>query len=65
MDNKKQFERTKVDPTEKIIVEQNDEILLEQQLRQLTKEELLRKLNFEETNPDVIRIIKKVLKTKA
>lgn len=65
MDTKKQFERTKVEPTEKIIVEQNDEVLLEQQYRQLSKEELLRKLNFEETDPTRIAIIKKVLKTKA
>ena len=64
MDTKK-FERTKVDPTEKIVIEQTDEATLEQELRQQTKDELLRRLNFEETDPDVIKLIKKVLKTKA
>lgn len=56
-------EKIKVDPTEKIIIEDNDSV--EQQLRELSKEELLHRLNFEESNPDTIKLIKKILKTKA
>lgn len=57
------IEKVKVQPTEKIEIEQNDN--LEQELRELTKEELLHRLNFEETNPETIKLIKKILKTKA
>lgn len=57
------IEKIKVQPTEKIVVEQNDNF--EDEMRQLTKEELLHKLSYEETDPERIRIIKKVLKTKA
>ncbi len=65
MENKKEFERTKVDPTENIVIQQNDDVELEQEFRQMTKDELLHKLNFEETDPHVIEIIKRVLRTKS
>lgn len=58
-----EIEKVKVQPTEKIVVEQNDD--LEQRLREMTKDELLHRLNFEETDPEVIKLIKKILKTKA
>ncbi|MCQ3915234.1 MAG: hypothetical protein MJ195_00240 [Mycoplasmoidaceae bacterium] len=58
-----EIEKIKVQPTEKIEVEQDDNY--EQTLRELTKEELLHKLNYEETDPEKIKLIKKILKTKA
>lgn len=58
-----EIEKIKVQPTEKIEVEEDDNY--EQTLRELTKEELLHKLNYEETDPEKIKLIKKVLKTKA
>ncbi|MCQ2957252.1 MAG: hypothetical protein MJ233_05565 [Mycoplasmoidaceae bacterium] len=58
-----EIEKVKVQPTEKIEVSQNDD--LEQELRELTKEELLHRMNYEETDPEVIKLIKKILKTKA
>lgn len=57
------IEKIKVQPTEKIEIQDIDD--LEQELREMTKEELLHRLNFEETNPEVIKLIKKILKTKA
>ena len=57
------IEKVKVQPTEKIEVEQNDDF--EQELRELSRDELLHKLNYEETDPERIAIIKKVLRTKA
>lgn len=59
----KEIEKVKVDPTEKIEVDEIDDY--EQELRELTREELLHKLNYEETNPEKIAIIKKILRTKA
>jgi len=53
----------KVTPTEVIIIDDITET--EEELRQLSKEELLHRLNFEETNPETIKLIKKVLKDKA
>ena len=53
----------KVDPTEKIIID--DDSSIESELRELTKDELLHRLNYEETNPKVIKLIKQILKTKA
>lgn len=58
-----EIEKIKVQPTEKIDVKSYDNI--EQELRQLTKEELLHRLTYDETDPDVIKMIKKILKTKA
>lgn len=58
-----EIEKVKVQPTEKIEVEQNDDF--EQELRELSRDELLHKLNYEETDPERIAIIKKVLRTKA
>lgn len=57
------IEKIKVQPTEKIIIEDND--AFEDELREMTKEELLHKLTYEETDPERIKIIKKVLRTKA
>lgn len=57
------IEKIKVQPTEKIEVSHNNN--LESELRQLTKEELLHRMNYEETDPEVIKLIKKILKTKA
>lgn len=57
------IEKIKVQPTEKIEVVQDNN--LEQELRQMTKEELLHRLNYVETDPDNIKLIKKILKTKA
>ena len=57
------IEKIKVQPTEKIEIQDNDD--LEQELREMTKEELLHRLNFEETDPEVIKLIKKILRTKA
>lgn len=56
------IEKVKVDPTEVINVHQNNDI--EQELREMTKDELLHRLNYEETNLEIIKLIKKVLKTK-
>ncbi|XQP55988.1 MAG: hypothetical protein ACOQNY_01150 [Mycoplasmoidaceae bacterium] len=58
-----EIEKVKVEPTEKIDIDQDDD--LEQTLREMTREELLHRLNYEETNPDTIALIKKILKTKA
>lgn len=58
------IEKVKVQPTEKIELEEESSDL-EQTLREMTKEELLHRLKFEETNPDTIKLIKKILKTKA
>ncbi len=58
-----EIEKIKVQPTEKIDVKSYDNI--EQELRQLTKDELLHRLTYDETDPDVIKLIKKILKTKA
>lgn len=57
------IEKVKVQPTEEIKVEQNND--LEQELRELTKEELLHRMTYDETDPEVIKLIKKILKTKA
>lgn len=57
------IEKIKVELTEKINVDQDEN--LEQELRELTKEELIHRLNYEETDPEVIALIKKILKTKA
>lgn len=58
-----EIEKVKVEPTEKIDIDQDDD--LEQTLREMTREELLHRLNYEETNPNTIALIKKILKTKA
>lgn len=58
------IEKIKVQPTEKIDVHQDNDNL-EDELRELTKDELLHRLNYEETDPEVIKLIKKILKTKA
>lgn len=57
------IEKIKVQPTEKIEVSQDDN--LEQELRELTKEELLYRLNYLAEDPQEIALIKKILKTKA
>lgn len=57
-----EIEKIKVQPTEEIVIDKNDHF--EDDMRELTREELLHKLNYEETDPERIRIIKKVLKTK-
>lgn len=57
-----EVEKIKAQPTEKIVV---DQVNSEQEYRQMTKEELLHLLNYVETNPENIKLIKKVLKTKA
>lgn len=59
----KKIEKTDIDPTLKIIIpNQKDDI--ENELRELTKEALLQRLNFEETDPKVIKLIKKIIKEK-
>jgi len=55
-------EKIKVDPTEMIIID--DDSSIEQELREMSRDELLHRLNFEESNPDTIKLIKKILKDK-
>ncbi|MCQ2748103.1 MAG: hypothetical protein MJ223_02485 [Mycoplasmoidaceae bacterium] len=57
------IEKLKAEATEKITVNNNE--TYEDEIRGYTKEELLHMLNYDETDPERIRIIKKVLKTKA
>ena len=52
----------KVTATEKIIIDESDS--LETELREMTKEELLHRLNYEESDPKTIKLIKKILKDK-
>jgi len=54
-------EKIKVDATEMIIIEDD---MAEDELRELSREELLHRLNFDETNPETIKLIKKILKEK-
>jgi len=54
-------EKIKVDLTEKIIIQDD---MAEQELREMSREELLHRLNFDETNPETIKLIKKILKDK-
>ena len=56
------IEKIKVQPTEKIEIKQNDNF--EDEMRELSREELLHRLSYDETDPERIRIIKKVLKSK-
>ena len=51
----------KVEDTQVIVINDND---IEADLRELTKDELLHKLNYEVTDPDTIKLIKKILKDK-
>ncbi len=55
-------EKIKVDPTEKIIINDNESI--EQQYVHMSREELYHLLNYVETDPERIKIIKRILKTK-
>lgn len=57
-----EIEKIKVTPTDKIEVNQND--TFEDEMRELTREELLYRLANVETDPENIKIIKKVLKSK-
>ena len=57
------IEKLKAEPTEKIVI--NDNETYEDEIRGYTKEELLHMLNYDETDPERIKIIKKVSKTKA
>jgi len=59
----KNIKKTKVDTTQAIVVPQ-EEGNIEQQLREMTKEALIRRLNFEETDPKIIKLIKKIIKEK-
>jgi len=59
----KNIKKTKVDATQAIVVPQ-EEGNIEQQLREMTKEALIRRLNFEETDPKIIKLIKKIIKEK-
>jgi len=60
---KKSIERTKIDATQKIIIEPSKDNI-EQELREMTREALLQRLNFEETDPKVIKLIKQIIKEK-
>ena len=55
-------EKIKVDPTEKIIINDNESI--EEQYAHMSKEELYHLLNYVETDHERIKLIKKILKTK-
>lgn len=57
------IEKLKVQPTERIDIDTTNDI--EDELRQLSKEELLYRLNYVETDPTIIKLIKKIIKTKA
>jgi len=59
----KELKRTEINPTEKIIVPEEKDTL-EQELRSMTKEQLIDRLNYEETDPKVIKLIKKIIKEK-
>lgn len=56
-------EKILVTDTEKIILD-DDSDSFESEMRELSREELLYKLNYEESDPEKIKIIKKVLKDK-
>jgi len=59
----KKLNKTVVDPTVVITVpHEADDI--EQQLREMTIEALIKRLNFEETDPKVCKLIKKIIKEK-
>lgn len=58
-----EIEKIKCQPTEEIVV--NEDYDLEAELRELTKDELLHRLNYEASDPEEIKLIKKILKTKA
>lgn len=56
------FARIKIDKTQQIIFATDSNI--EQELSQLSRKDLEYRLNFEETDPQVIKLITKFLKTK-
>lgn len=60
----KTCEKIKIDATEKIIVH-DDLDTIEQELRELSKEELVYRLKYEEEDPEIIKLIKKIIKDKA
>jgi len=59
----KKLNRTEIDATEVITIPQEEDNI-EQQLREMTVEALIRRLNFEETDPKVVKLIKKIIKEK-
>lgn len=60
----KEMSRIKVDPTQVIDVEEDSEAAIEAELREMDKQALLQRLNFEESDPKIIKLIKKILKEK-
>ena len=59
------FERIKVDKTQNIVFETNKDLEdIEKELRSLTKKELIYRLNFEESDPKIIKLIKEIIKEK-
>ena len=64
--NKQDVERIKLEPTSQILSNTPTTNLdqLEQEFRQMSKEELLYRLNYEENDHNVIKLIKKIIKEK-
>ena len=65
--NNQDIERIKLTPTSQITnddLKVEDIAKIEQELRQMTKEELLYRLNYEENDHKIIKLIKKIIKEK-
>lgn len=65
--NNQDIERIKLTPTTQITTEDlkvEDIAKIEQELRQMTIDELLYRLNYEENDPKVMKLIKKIIKEK-
>jgi len=60
------FERIKVDKTQQVVFESDSKDIkdIEKELRELDKKELIYRLNFEESDPKIIKLIKEILKSK-
>lgn len=65
--NSQDIERIKLTPTSQISTEDlkvEDITKIEQELRQMTIDELLYRLNYEENDPKIMKLIKKIIKEK-
>ncbi|MBQ6970716.1 hypothetical protein IJQ19_04030 [bacterium] len=65
--NSQDIERIKLTPTSQISIEDlkvEDIAKIEQELRQMTIDELLYRLNYEENDTKIMKLIKKIIKEK-
>lgn len=65
--NSQDIERIKLTPTSQISTEDlkvEDIAKIEQELRQMTIDELLYRLNYEENDAKIMKLIKKIIKEK-